>query len=225
MILTLIFFMSPEEILLFARNLEKEGDYFRAITEYKRYLYYNDVDSIRYRIVNIYIREGDYGNALNIMNEIKERDKDYYNIKGWIFYKADLLDSAKKYWDDKKRGLILIKEGKCNDGINVLNVQEKCPTYKNPYVGSLLSMIIPGSGRMYAGRFGDGIFSLVTIISTGYSAYYYYKKDYYIVAGILAGVTGVFYAGEIFGSFVSVKIYNNRLKLEFLNKLENSIEW
>ncbi len=225
MILTLIFFMSPEEILLFARNLEKEGDYFRAITEYKRYLYYNDVDSIRYRIANIYIREGDYGNALSIMDEIKNRDKDYNNIKGWIFYKADLLDSAKKYWEDKKIGLIFIKENRCSDGIGILNIQEKCPTYKNPYLGSILSMIIPGSGRIYAGRLGDGIFSLVTIISTGYSAYYYYKKDYYLVAGILAGVTGVFYAGEIFGSFVSVKIYNNRLKLEFLNKLENSIEW
>lgn len=225
MILILTSFMSPEEILSFAKNLEKEGDYFRAITEYKRYLYFNDVDSIRYRIASIYIREGEFGNAINILNEVRNKDDNFNNLKGWVFYRADLLDSVRNYWKDRKIGLILIKEGKCSEGISILNIQEKCPTYKNPYIGSLLSIIVPGAGRMYSGRLGDGIFSLVTIISTGYSAYYYYKKDNYLVAGILGGVTGIFYAGEIFGSFVSVKIYNNRLKLEFLNKIENSIEW
>lgn len=225
MIVLIIFFMTPDEILLFANSLEKEGDYYRAITEYKRYLYYNDVDSIRYRIASIYIREGDFGNALGILNEIKNKDDHYYNIKGWIFYKSDLLDSVKEYWKDKKIGLVLIKEGKFNEGISLLNINEKCPSYKNPYIGSILSIFVPGTGRMYAGRFWDGIFSLITIISTGYSAYYYYNKDNYLVASILGGITGVFYIGEIFGSFVSVKIYNNHLKLELLKKLEGNFEW
>jgi TM2 domain-containing membrane protein YozV len=214
--------MSPDEILSFAKSLEKEGDYYRAITEYKRYLYYNDVDSIRLKIALIYTKEGDLGNAIQIMKGIKNKDKGFKELMGWIFYKAEYFDSVKNYWEDEKLGLIYLREGRCREGLKILNIDRECPNYKNPFLGSFFSLVLPGAGRIYAGRPGDGIFSFLTIASFAYSTYYYYERGKYIYAGVLGTLTCIFYAGEIFGSYISVKIYNNRLQLDFIKSIEEN---
>ena len=44
--------------------------------------------------------------------------------------------------------------------------------YRSPALGGIMSAIIPGSGKMYAGRLLDGIQALSIVAAPAYHAYY-----------------------------------------------------
>tara|TARA_Y100000590_G_scaffold361959_1_gene418871 strand:+ start:24119 stop:24799 length:681 start_codon:yes stop_codon:yes gene_type:complete len=80
-------------------------------------------------------------------------------------------------------------------------------TTKSPLIASLLSSLLPGSGRIYAGRTWDGIMGMWTIYLVGSSAYYSLKDDRPI-AGPLFGATAlIVYFGEIYGAWRTAKYY------------------
>ncbi len=66
----------PKDILLFADHLFKEGDYYRAITEYKRALFYfptyDKKDLIRYMIGKSYYMGGKYRVSLDYLAPLTE---------------------------------------------------------------------------------------------------------------------------------------------------------
>ena len=225
MILLLAVVMQPKDILRFAHTLEKEGDTYRAITEYKRFLYYNpDADSIRYRIVYLYTREGLYGNAIDVMRTVISKDSLYKETMGFLFYRAGMYDSVYAYWKDKKLGLIDLQEGKFKEGLKKLGMKNLSPpSMKSPVAGALLSAIVPGLGRIYAGRVGDGIYTLLTIASTSYFAYSFYRENKKPGAYIFAGLSIFFYAGDIFGSYIAVNMYNNMVKEKFIQGIEGEV--
>jgi len=83
-------------------------------------------------------------------------------------------------------------------------------TNKSPWLASLLSALIPGSGRIYAGRTWDGIMGMWTMYLAGSSAYYSLKNDRPI-AGPLFGTTAlVVYFGEIYGGWRAAKYYQTK---------------
>jgi tetratricopeptide (TPR) repeat protein len=79
---------------------------------------------------------------------------------------------------------------------------------KKHYAPALLLSLVPGLGHVYAGRNGDAAMSAIVIATGGcISAYYAYhgsKERMYAVGTI----TGLFYAGNIYGATVAVKIRN-----------------
>jgi hypothetical protein len=79
---------------------------------------------------------------------------------------------------------------------------------KKQYGPALCLALIPGLGHLYAGRRGDAAMSAMTIstgaLIAGYYAYHQSRARAYAVGA----VTGLFYAGSIYGAAVSVKIYN-----------------
>ena len=85
---------------------------------------------------------------------------------------------------------------------------------KSPLLAATASALVPGLGKIYAGRVGEGIEAfLLTGIMAGITAEHWIKdgpKDWKtIVPGVLCAVL---YIGNIYGSYVSVSIYNNDLK-------------
>ena len=83
-------------------------------------------------------------------------------------------------------------------------------TKKSPWVASLLSVLIPGSGRIYAGRTWDGVMGMWTMYLVGSSAYYSLKNDRPI-AGPLFGATAlIVYFGEIYGGWRAAKYYQTK---------------
>ncbi|MBN1550962.1 tetratricopeptide repeat protein [bacterium] len=67
-------YADPESLYGFGVFLESEGDYFRAVTEYKRYLYlYPEEPRIfecRFRIGRCYVEENDYFEAMKHFTEL-----------------------------------------------------------------------------------------------------------------------------------------------------------
>lgn len=94
---------------------------------------------------------------------------------------------------------------------------------KSPAFAGLLSAIIPGSGRIYAGRFVDGLYSMILISSTGWLSYEGFRDGgSESFKGWLFGcVSAVFYAGNVYGSVVTARLNNKRIK----DKLANDIQY
>ena len=79
---------------------------------------------------------------------------------------------------------------------------------KSPWLAAGLSAIIPGAGKVYAGKTGQGVASLLTVgslaVITAEQWKHHGPKDWRtIVAGSLCGI---FYIGNIYGSWMSVSI-------------------
>jgi len=81
-------------------------------------------------------------------------------------------------------------------------------TNKSPWLASFFSALIPGSGRIYAGKTWDGIMGMWTMYLAG-SVAYYSIKDQRPIAGPLFGTIAIIvYIGEIYGGWRTAKYYN-----------------
>ncbi|MBO4566350.1 MAG: hypothetical protein J5695_03895 [Bacteroidales bacterium] len=85
---------------------------------------------------------------------------------------------------------------------------------KSPLLAAAASAVVPGLGKIYAGRIGEGIESfLITGVSGAVAANYWIKdgpRDWKTIAA--SAVCAILYIGNIYGSYVSVSIYNNNVK-------------
>lgn len=102
--------------------------------------------------------------------------------------------------------------------------RKKNPFYKNPVTASLLSAIIPGAGKIYAGRAGDGITAFLTTSLLAFLSYNNFDKGHHTRGWIFAGLASFFYAGNIYGSAAAVHIYNAELRYTFESDLIKYLE-
>lgn len=82
---------------------------------------------------------------------------------------------------------------------------------KSPLMAGIFSSIIPGSGKIYAGKTGQGIAGLLTTGILGLQALEGYRKDGADSARFLifGSVFSIFYIGNIWGSVFTVKLTND----------------
>ena len=81
---------------------------------------------------------------------------------------------------------------------------------KSPLVAALLSSVLPGCGKIYAGEYGDGINSLIAIGLIGTLSFLSFRAEGSdsVRGWIYASVGGVLHTGNIYGSIVSAKRHN-----------------
>lgn len=81
---------------------------------------------------------------------------------------------------------------------------------KDEYIAALASAIIPGLGKVYAGRPIDGLFSFVIVSLLGWQTYETFSRNgIKSLNGWMLGALGfTFYAGNIYGSILTVELYN-----------------
>ncbi len=92
---------------------------------------------------------------------------------------------------------------------------------KSPVVAGLFSAIIPGSGKIYAGKTGEGIVSFIIVGAAGFTVLENYNKlglkhAKTIVFGTLFSVL---YIGNIYGSVFTVKLVNEEFNHEMDHKI------
>jgi tetratricopeptide (TPR) repeat protein len=82
------------------------------------------------------------------------------------------------------------------------------------YLPALALSLIPGLGHLYCGDKGDALMTAITVATgAGITGYYAYHKSR--TRAITAGtVTGLFYAGGIYGAAMTVKIHNRKVVRE-----------
>jgi hypothetical protein len=87
---------------------------------------------------------------------------------------------------------------------------------KSPALAAVLS-IVPGMGKIYAGRKHDGFTSLMVVSATAFVAYRMFDQGgVRSVPGWLYGFLSCgFYLGNIYGGYQAVKEYNKKLILNY----------
>ena len=78
---------------------------------------------------------------------------------------------------------------------------------KSPLFAGILSAIVPGAGRIYAGRWFDGFMGFVMVYLTASSAIEASKQENYFGKSFAYSMAAIFYTGEIYGAYRSAKYY------------------
>ncbi len=98
---------------------------------------------------------------------------------------------------------------------------------RSPFLAGILSTIVPGAGRLYTGRIGDALTSLLTVSLTGWQAYDGFRRDGLssVKGWALGAFSGIFYVGNIYGSVISARVYNRHVEDEFLATLSIKLSY
>ncbi len=78
---------------------------------------------------------------------------------------------------------------------------------KSPALAASFSVVLPGTGRMYAGRWFDGFMGLSQFLLYASITNYAYQNDWKVVTAISGGITFIVYGGEIYGAYRTAKYY------------------
>jgi len=89
------------------------------------------------------------------------------------------------------------------------------PDYKSPAIAGIFSAVIPGSGKMYVGEWGDGITALLATGLLAFLAFDNFRADHKTRAWIYTGLGAFFYTGNIYGSIASAQIFNAKINFDF----------
>jgi tetratricopeptide (TPR) repeat protein len=99
--------------------------------------------------------------------------------------------------------------------------------YKTPAVAGALSAVLPGSGKLYAHRGLDGLYSLLLVGVTAWQAYEGYRKD-----GLLSvrcatfGTLGcAFYTGNVYGSVIAARQFNASKRAVLAERVILRFDW
>jgi tetratricopeptide (TPR) repeat protein len=90
--------------------------------------------------------------------------------------------------------------------------------YKSKALAGGMSAVLPGAGKVYAGRVTDGLASLLLVGLTGWQAYDGFHRDgtRSVKGWIYGSLSAGFYLGDIWGSMVAVRQHNDRLEDDLL---------
>lgn len=236
---------SDENRKLFADYLYCQQDYLRAAEEYEALSKMNLSDTILYKIGKSYSIIGNTDKALNYFSSIQSNSSLLKNVlleKAKIFYLTEDFISLDKLVNDIDGSSIELKKIQIafylktnlldsvhndlfknddNDISTLKNFFErrKNPAYKSETVAGILSALIPGSGKIYAENYGDGITAFILTGLFSYLAYDNFKHSHQFRAYLFSGLAAGFYFGNIYGSVASAQIFNAKVDFNFLNDL------
>lgn len=93
--------------------------------------------------------------------------------------------------------------------------------HKSPLLAGLMSALVPGSGKIYAGKTGQGLITFIQNLALGLQTYEAYRRDGWKSPRFLlyGGLFTFFYVGNIWGSTLTVQIR----KQEFNDKVNEQI--
>jgi len=250
----------------------EEGEYYRAITEYKKLLIlFPDSDRADYALFKIgmaYYKGEEYEPSVHSFSSLRERYResryveDSYYFEGLSYWKLKRFEDARIAFETLAESypqsaygplalgaasMVALDDEKSTISIDRLerlidrypehpmskNVREAIPLIgqyqelpqKSKTLAAILSAIVPGSGYIYAGHYGDGVTAFlinalwIAGVVSGIHA------QYYAVAGIVGGIGLPFYFGNIYGSANAAKKWNLSVKRDLRNRVYLTLEF
>ncbi len=240
----------PENKKLFGDYLFCEQDYLRAAEEYISLAESFLSDTIIYKIAKSFSIIGDFDKSLYYFHRVPVTSVFYENARretGKIYYLRKDEQSLSKIILDKDNSCIDLLKLKIAlklsenqiDKVEQLIIyddqdftvlrkfyfQRRNPAYKSETIAGILSIVIPGSGKIYTEEYSDGITAFILTGLFSYLAYDNLKHQHKFRGYLFSGVAAGFYFGSIYGSIASAQIFNakvdfnfNELLSEFLSK-------
>ncbi|MCU7497281.1 MAG: hypothetical protein HF314_17240 [Ignavibacteria bacterium] len=134
-----------------------------------------------------------------------------------LYYTSYLLDSAAL---PGKEEFMRAFPGAAGSEIAKFYSRKRDPNYKSPLKAAILSAIVPGLGKAYAGEWGDGLTSLIVTGVLGYVSYDNLRAHHSFRGYLFGGLVALFYAGNVYGSAAQAQIYNARIDFTFTSDLK-----
>jgi tetratricopeptide (TPR) repeat protein len=248
-----------------------DEEYYRAVTEYKKYLILfpdgSQSDTALFKTGRAYYLGGEYESAVLIFASLHTgfpgssyaAEAAYH--EGVCNAKLNRLDKAATAFEAAAtltsteiaprarlgRALVEFDKGdlvetrnnlnrfiadfpadhrseKIQTALSLLPREDELPR-KSPLLAGILSAIIPGSGHMYAGHYGDGATALLLnglfIAGTAVAI----QQENYAVAGVV-GVIGLpFYIGNIYGAANAATKWNLGVRKELRDRLAVTLDY
>jgi len=91
--------------------------------------------------------------------------------------------------------------------IDPVHLPQPLELKKSPMLAASFSALIPGIGRMYAGRWFDGFMGLSQFLLYATITNYAYQNDWEVLTAISGGITFIVYGGEIYGAYRTARYY------------------
>lgn len=90
---------------------------------------------------------------------------------------------------------------------------------KSPVVASLLSVVVPGAGHVYVGRWQNGLSALFFTLGTAATSRWALQRGEKAFGATMAGVAGLFYLGQIAGATRQTILSNQNTLKNFQNDI------
>ncbi len=150
----------------------------------------------------------------NILNKLNTTDSSLIELKYFMLAGNSLLnrdlDTFKLFSKYFTYQFFAIS----NEENTLISYSSQLSDYKpkSMLLAGVLSSVVPGAGKIYAGKVGEGISSFLLIGTiAGIAAENYYKSGISNFKTIFFGsVFSIFYVGNIYGSVFSVKLVNQQ---------------
>ena len=187
---------STKSICSFDKVSEISACYSKALVanayNYWQNKQYDKSDKLLKKVLNNTNDSGVHSMALLMLsaNELLQN-----HPSGYANY-AKMIDTSDEVIQSKKHIL------------NKVYQSENAFHHKSPVVAGVLSAVVPGLGKWYLGKPNEAFGAFIPLASLGILTYEAYRKGGVKSLGFVsfASLFSVFYAGNIWGSMVSVKI-------------------
>ncbi len=164
-----------------------------------------------------------YEKALETLNNIKTTNENYHNLRHFEKSGIALLQRDYKTFRQQfeKTDTAYYPIAKSSRNMKRYARTLKTHNKKSPWVAGMMSALVPGSGKIYAGKTGQGISSFLTVGGMGFVTWENYRKNGWkdFKTLFFATVFSAFYAGNIHGTVMTVKITENEFQKEYDNKI------
>lgn len=238
--------LTLENRLAFARELEKQKDFYRAITEYKRQLFkYPNKATQRachLGIVRCYY-EGHKWPALNEachqalkLNVFTDAEKNsLHKVKALALWNLGKSDAAYKQVVDLKdthknasqlKAWTAFSLGKKEEAKKYFlkadqnnyaaTLEEYNQHHKSPALAGTLSAFIPGAGQLYCGQHSAALGAFLLNGLLIAATVEAFDEDHEVLGSGLALLSSGFYMGNIYGAVNFAHQYNNQKKDDWL---------
>lgn len=184
------------------------GQYHQSIGTVER-LYMNRLTEMPTDFGKEYLRSlilsGDYGRAgffMEAADRLEPADRNNYTLSILLL---------NRNWEEARK--FASENTPVNLRLAGIAGESESIRYKSAGLALAMSAIVPGSGKIYTRRWKDGLISLVFVAANAYQAYRGFNKHgtESVHGWVFGTLAAGFYAGNLYGSYKSARIYNNRL--------------
>lgn len=164
-----------------------------------------------------------YSEAQTLLSGLKINRDPIRDLQNFQLAGIDLLSNNYSLAKSKLKELETISPVLFQPIIDLRNITGELEKHKikSPALAGVMSAIIPGSGKFYAGKKGEGIAAFISIFGLGLITWEnYHKLGYKNVKTIFFGsLFAANYVSNIYGSVMTTKIVEN----DYQNVMQNQI--
>ncbi len=204
------------------------GDRKRAIDFFRKVATGETESGLRfaasYQIAYSYFLSDQYENSIQYLDQAL-RDTEDADEQGKLRLLTAFNYLHQRRWQDAEHVLVFsFRDDSLNQTASSLRESARTGMAlprRNPLLAGLLSAVVPGVGKIYCKQYGDGLYSLFLTGVTGLLAWDGFRENgiHSARGWIFGSMCGIFYAGNVYGSAVTARVYNHHLETDLLKRL------